>query len=335
MTNPNNAVGTPAAFSGRTSVKAFNNITGAFTSGLISGWACAPVSGPTVAVGGNAGTRDIAVAEDASGNRTTISNISEAPIEVVMGSSPATYNRIDAIVAYVEPSPTGDNSTQDNPVACGIIPVAGTAAANPDQPTDAQIRAAITTDGGTGASAYYCILTLVKRNPGQTTITTGDISMPKPSVVVAKPAVETARAYSNTTIPISTTNYTVIPIEHKAGDKDILKVEQNSIVIPEGITQVKASAYFNVWVASSGTSTFNTFPNIELVRGGTVSRRETTPWLFESNLNTTMRNPIIIPPTVLLVQPGDRIRLTFQVYSGPSSTAVVVHGDSFLTVEEC
>lgn len=176
MTNPNNAVGTPAAFSGRTSVKAFNNITGAFTSGLISGWGCAPVSGLTVAVGGTAGTRDIAVAEDANGNRTTISNISEAPIEVVMGSSPATYNRIDAIVAYVEPSPTGDNSTQDNPVACGIIPVAGTAAANPAQPTDAQIRAAITTDGGTGSSAYYCILTLITRAPGQTTIASGDIS---------------------------------------------------------------------------------------------------------------------------------------------------------------
>lgn len=175
MTNPNNAVGTPAAFSGRTSVKAFNNITGAFTSGIISGWGCAPVSGLTVAVGGTAGTRDIAVAEDANGNRTTISNISEAPIEVAMGASPATYNRIDAIVAYVEPSPTGDNSTQDNPMACGIIPVAGTAAANPAKPTDAQIRSAINTDGGTGSSAYYCILALITRAPGQTTIATGDI----------------------------------------------------------------------------------------------------------------------------------------------------------------
>jgi len=175
MTNPNNAVGTPAAFSGRNSVKAFNNITGAFTSGIISGWGCAPVSGLTVAVGGTAGTRDIAVAEDANGNRTTISNISEAPIEVVMGASPATYNRIDAIVAYVEPSPTGDNSTQDNPMACGIIPVAGTAAANPAQPTDAQIRSAITTDGGTGSSAYYCIIALITRTPGQTTIASGSI----------------------------------------------------------------------------------------------------------------------------------------------------------------
>lgn len=181
MTNPNNAVGTPAAFSGRTSVKAFNNITGAYTRGIISGWEAAPVSGLTVAVGGNAGTRDIAVAEDASGCRTTISNISEAPIEVVMGSSPSTYNRIDAIVAYVEPSPTGDNSTQDNPAACGIIPVAGTAAANPVQPTDAQIRSAITTDGGTGASAYYCILNTIERTPGQTTIASGNITAGTPA----------------------------------------------------------------------------------------------------------------------------------------------------------
>lgn len=176
MTNPNNAVGTPAAFSGRTSVKAFNNITGAFSRGIISGWGCAPVSGLTVAVGGTAGIRDIAVAEDANGNRTTISNISEAPIEVAMGASPATYNRIDAIVAYVEPSPTGDNSTQDNPVACGIIPVAGTAAANPVQPTDAQIRSAITTDGGTGTSAYYAVLAIIQRTPGQTSIASGNIS---------------------------------------------------------------------------------------------------------------------------------------------------------------
>lgn len=181
MTNPNNAVGTPAAFSGRTSVKAFNNITGAYTRGIISGWACAPVSGLTVAVGGNAGTRDIAVAEDASGCRTTISNISEAPIEVALGSSPSTYNRLDAIVAYVEPSPTGDSSTQDNPAACGIIPVAGTAAANPVQPTDAQIRSAINTDGGTGTSAYYVILDIIERTPGQTTITSGNITAGTPA----------------------------------------------------------------------------------------------------------------------------------------------------------
>ena len=303
MTNPNNAVGTPAAFSGRTSVKAFNNITGAFTSGLISGWACAPVSGLTVAVGGNAGTRDIAVAEDASGNRTTISNISEAPIEVVMSSSPATYNRIDAVVAYVEPSPTGDSSTQDNPVACGIIPVAGTAAANPAQPTDAQIRSAITTDGGTGASAYYCILTLINRAPGQTTIASGDIVAIKPSVITNKPAVETANCSNNTTIPISTSNYTTIPLSHRYGD------------------------------LASGT--FNTFCRISRTRNGSTTEVINVPWQFSGPSGLTTRNAITIPPIVSGAQEGDEFGLEMQVYSGPSSSAVVVHGGTYLTVEEC
>lgn len=334
MTNPNNAVGTPAAFSGRTSVKAFNNITGAFTSGLISGWACAPVSGLTVAVGGNAGTRDIAIAEDASGNRTTISNISEAPIEVVMSSSPSTYNRIDAIVAYVEPSPTGDSSTQDNPVACGIIPVAGTAAANPVQPTDAQIRAAITTDGGTGASAYYCILTLINRTPGQTTIASGDIVAIKPSVITNKPAVETANCSSNTTIPISTTNYTTIPLSHRYGDYTILEVKSNKVVIPAGITEVKVCAYFNVWV-SAASGTFNTFCRISRTRNGSTTEVINVPWQFSGPSGLTTRNAITIPPIVSGAQEGDEFGLEMQVYSGPSSSAVVVHGGTYLTVEEC
>lgn len=175
MTNPNNAVGTPAAFNGRTSVKAFNNITGAYTRGIISGWACAPVSGMTVAVGGNAGTRDIAVAEDASGNRTTISNITEAPIEVTLQAAPTTYNRIDSIVLYVNPSPEGDSSTQDNPAACGIIAVKGTPAANAVAPDDAAIRSAIATDGGTGTTAYYVVITNITVGVGVTTITSGNI----------------------------------------------------------------------------------------------------------------------------------------------------------------
>ena len=176
MTNPNNAIGTPAAFSGRTSVKAYNNITNAFTSGIISGWGCSPVSGMTVAVGGTAGIRDIAVAEDASGNRTTISNISEAPVEITIDTAPTTYNRIDSIVLYVEPSPTGDSSTQDNPTACGIVAVKGTPAANAVAPDDAAIRSAITTDGGSGTTAYYVVITNITVGVGVTTITSGVIS---------------------------------------------------------------------------------------------------------------------------------------------------------------
>lgn len=175
MTNPNNAVGTPAAFSGRTSVKAYNALLDSYSPGLIRGWECSPVTGFTVAVGGVAGYPDVAVAEDTNRRMTLVTNISEAPIEVTLPAAPTNYPRIDAVVAYVEPTPTGDGSTQDNPSACGIIPVAGTAAATPNDPTDAQIRAAITTDGGSGTDAYYVVLSRIERTVGQTSITSGNI----------------------------------------------------------------------------------------------------------------------------------------------------------------
>jgi len=176
MTNPNNAIGTPAAFKGRTSVKAFNNLTQSLSKGIVSGWACSPVSGMTVAVGGTSGTRDVAIAEDASGNRTTISNISEAPVEVNISAAPSTYSRIDSIVAYVNASPEGDQSTQDNPAACGICVAKGTAAANPVEPNNSTIRSAITTDGGIGTTAYYVVLAKITIASGTTSISSGIIT---------------------------------------------------------------------------------------------------------------------------------------------------------------
>lgn len=199
MTNPNNAIGTPAAFKGRTSVKAYNNLTQTLAPGIISGWACAPVSGMTVAVGGSAGTRDVAVAEDASGNRTTISNISEAPVEVTITAAPSTYSRIDAIVAYVNPSPEGDQTTQDNPAACGICVAKGTAAANPTVPSSATIRSAITTDGGTGTTAYYVILATITVAAGTTSISSGIITQGDASLQYAQPIGAKDALVENTT----------------------------------------------------------------------------------------------------------------------------------------
>ncbi|MBQ5908875.1 MAG: hypothetical protein IIW85_00935, partial [Bacteroidaceae bacterium] len=108
MTNPNNAVGTNGAYNGRTSVNAFNDIMGAFTKGVVSGWNCTPKSGMTVSVGGDGSTRDVAIAEDNAGNKTSINNISGQPIDVTIPAAPATGNRIDLIVAYVENPPQGD-----------------------------------------------------------------------------------------------------------------------------------------------------------------------------------------------------------------------------------
>ena len=176
MTNPNNAVGTNGAYNGRTSVNAFNDIMGAFTKGVVSGWNCTPKSGMTVSVGGDGSTRDVAIAEDNAGNKTSINNISGQPIDVTIPAAPATGNRIDLIVAYVENPPQGDPAQVDNFQACGLITVSGTAASVPTAPNDTTIRNAITTDGATGATAYYVEVARVRVGTGVTTIGSGVIT---------------------------------------------------------------------------------------------------------------------------------------------------------------
>lgn len=176
MTNPNNAVGTNAAYGGRTSVNAFNDDLTIYSRGILSGWACSPKSGMTVQIGGNGADRDAAVAEDNAGNKTSINNISGSPIDVTIPAAPATNNRIDLIVAYADNPPSGTSTVVDNPAACGIIVVSGTAASSPTAPTNAAIRSAITADGATGSTAYYVILAKIRVGTGVTTIGSGVIT---------------------------------------------------------------------------------------------------------------------------------------------------------------
>ena len=208
MTNPNNAVGTNGAFGGRTSVNAFNDVLGAFQStGVLNGWGVAPSSGMTVACGGNGTTRDVAIAGDTNGNKTTINNISGSPINVTLDSAPASNSRYDAIVVYVDKPPTG-NATQDNPECCGIIKVTGTAASTPSYPNDGAIRSAITADGASGATAYYAIIGYVLVASGTTTITSGMItSGPRAAIggnQIANGAVTSDKTnFSNSTVSIT------------------------------------------------------------------------------------------------------------------------------------
>lgn len=174
-TNPNNAVGTNAAYDGRTSVKAFNDGIGAYSRGILSGWACSPNTGMTVSLGGDGTTRDIAIAEDVAGNKITVNNISESPISVTMSAAPSTNSRIDVIVAYVDNPPQGAATSIDNPGACGLIAVGGTAAADPVPPNDSAIRTAITADGASGATAYYVVLANITIANGTTDLTSDDI----------------------------------------------------------------------------------------------------------------------------------------------------------------
>lgn len=171
MSNPNNAVGTNGAFGGRTSVNALNDVLATFTgSGVLSGWAIEPKSGMSVEVGGASGLRDVAVAQDNNGNRTTIDNISQSPIQVDMASAPSTGSRIDAIVGYVENPPQGSATVIDNPSACGVMAVSGTVSSSPTAPTENAIRTALTSAGINGVTAYIAVLGYVTIPAGTTDI---------------------------------------------------------------------------------------------------------------------------------------------------------------------
>lgn len=178
MTNPGNAVGTNGAFGGRTSVNALNDSLATLMSpGVTSGWGCVPKGGLTVSLGGNGTNRDVAIAEDDAGNRTTLNNISENPIDVTLPDAPVTGQRIDLIVGYVNNPPQGSSTVMDNPQACGLIVVSGSPVAqNPTVPTDSDIRSAITTDGASGNTAYYAILAQIEVAAGMTDITASRIT---------------------------------------------------------------------------------------------------------------------------------------------------------------
>lgn len=176
MTNPNNAIGTNAGFGGRTSPNALNDNLAAWTRGVISGWACSPKSGMIVQIGGSGSDRDVAVAEDNAGNKTSINNRNASPVDITLSGASSTGNRIDSIVAYVDNPAQGTSSDVDYAPACGIIAVKGTVSSNPSAPTNAQIRTAITADGANGTAAYYVVLANVTVGQGVTTIGSGAIA---------------------------------------------------------------------------------------------------------------------------------------------------------------
>lgn len=187
MTNPGNAVGTNAAYGGRTSVNAFNDMAAALSGrGILSGWKCVPKTGLTVALGGDGVNRDVAIAEDDIGNKTTVNNISEQPIDLTLSEAPSIGERIDVIVAYVNNPPEGTTSEIDNPGACGLIAVEGAVVANnPVAPTESDIRTAIGADGGDSVQAYYVIMATISVTEGMTDVVSDNITT-GPTIGVGK-----------------------------------------------------------------------------------------------------------------------------------------------------
>ena len=222
MTNPNNAVGTNGAFGGRTSVNAFNDGLAAYSMGILSGWGCTPSSGLTVTLGGDGNTRDVAIAEDNAGNKTTINNISGSPVAVTLSSAPNTNSRIDAIVAYVDNPPTGSSTATDNYSACGLIVVQGTVSSSPSAPTEGAIRTAITADGASGTTAYYVVLATITVANGTTSITSANINPGVPatlqSIISGTAVIGTIASYSGKQVQVS------IPTQNNANYRVLLTI---------------------------------------------------------------------------------------------------------------
>lgn len=178
MTNPDNKLGVNAAFSGRTSPNAFNDVLQAFRSrGIVSGWAVRPSEGMTILLGATDGVRDVAIVEDDIGNRLTLNNRTTVPITVTIAEAPEEGSRIDTIVGYVDNPPEVISSIPvvDNPTVCGLVVVSSEASSEPVAADDKAIREAITAEEASGATAYYVVLATVSVENGQTEITEADI----------------------------------------------------------------------------------------------------------------------------------------------------------------
>ena len=162
MTNPGNIVRVRARTGGRASVYEANGWAQAYTSGLLEGNGVTQntVADMKVLVGGSTTKPDVVLAVNPAGYRIALDLIGQQALTL---TTPASNKRISAIVAYTDDLSlaTTEDTVTGSPASCGLIVVNGTAAANPVDPTDAQIRTAITSDGATGSQAAYCVIATV------------------------------------------------------------------------------------------------------------------------------------------------------------------------------
>ena len=175
------SLGFASRLGGRGSVTAEQAAAQMYSNGIVSGFVVSPATptaNMTVRVGGVAGTPDVMVATNAVGNNVFLKNRNTDAFTLSM-TAPASNSVIYAIVGFTDDlsvATTDATSISDNPSKCGLIAVAGTSAASPVAPSDAQIRTAITSAGFTGSQAAYGVLGYVTLASTTTTITAPNIS---------------------------------------------------------------------------------------------------------------------------------------------------------------
>lgn len=186
MTNPDNIVRVRARNGGRASVYEANGWGQAYSSGLVQGHGVTQNTSAdmNVLVGGSASKPDVVLAENPAGYKIALDLVGQQAIAI---TAPASNSRISAIVAYTDDLSLA--STEDtvtgSPASCGLIVVNGTASVSPSDPTDNQIRTAITADGATGSQAAYCVIATIKVANDTTVITNSLITNKKAGIGAA------------------------------------------------------------------------------------------------------------------------------------------------------
>lgn len=172
MTNPDSIVRVRARNGGRASVYEANGWAQAYTSGFLEGSGVLQNTSAdmNVLVGGSATKPDIILAENPAGYKVALDIVGQQAVAI---TAPASNSRISAIVAYTDDLSlaTTEDTVTGSPSSCGLIVVNGTASASPSEPTDNQIRTAITSDGATGSQASYCIIATILVESSTTAIT--------------------------------------------------------------------------------------------------------------------------------------------------------------------
>ena len=183
MTNPDNIVRVRARNGGRASVYEANGWGQAYSSGLVQGHGVTQNTSAdmNVLVGGSASKPDVVLAENPAGYKIALDLVGQQAVAI---TAPASNSRISAIVAYTDDLSlaTTEDTVTGSPASCGLIVVNGTTSASPSDPTDNQIRTAITADGATGSQAAYCVIATIEVANDTTIITNSLITIKKAGI---------------------------------------------------------------------------------------------------------------------------------------------------------
>lgn len=311
MTNPNNAIGTPSGYGGRTSVLGYNAIAQGYARGVLSGFKSSIPSGTTIIIGGSATEKDVAIAQNSYGEKAFILNTSNASISISL-PNPSSTTQYASIVAYISSDAPTSSAVLDNTNACGIIAVVGTGSAFP---TESQIRTAIASDGGDSLLSPYVVVARATYSTGSATALNSN--------EWANFATHLAVG-ANTNIGQSSSVYTKIPLVYAGGDDcDTIDGE---FVVPAGIDRISVEASFGLWVNTASAQQSFFFKIQQTRNGETTKINEVSTALYPANVQDRRFLPM---STLIDVQAGDLIGFYAEQYGG-SATASIRYNSDFV-----